>query len=62
MYRNIFEIYSREELICEQFFLVSRKDSCCKNIVGGVPTVAQRVKNPTSIHEDVGLILASLSG
>ena len=23
---------------------------------GGVPTVAQRVKNPTSIHEDTGLI------
>ena len=22
----------------------------------GVPTVAQQVKNPTSIHEDVGLI------
>jgi len=27
-----------------------------------VPNVAQWVKNPTSIHEDVGLILASLSG
>ena len=28
----------------------------------GVPTVAQQVKNPTSIQEDVGSILASLSG
>ena len=24
--------------------------------VQGIPVVAQRVKNPTSIHEDVGLI------
>ena len=27
-----------------------------------VPVVAQQVKNPTSIHEDAGLILGSLSG
>ena len=26
------------------------------------PVVAQRVKNPASIHEDLGLILALLSG
>ena len=29
---------------------------------GAVPLVAQQVKNPTSIHEDEGSILASLSG
>ena len=28
-----------------------QNSSCC-----GVPVVAQQVKNPTSIHEDVGLI------
>ena len=28
----------------------------------GVPVVAQRLMNLTNIHEDVGLILASLSG
>ena len=28
-----------------------------KNLHIGVPIVAQWVKNPTSIHEDVGLIL-----
>ena len=27
-----------------------------QNLHGGVPAVAQRVKNPTSIHEDSGLI------
>ena len=27
----------------------------------GVPTVTQQVKNPTSIHEDEGSILASFS-
>ena len=27
-----------------------------ENLNIGVPTVAQSVKNPTSIHEDVGLI------
>ena len=27
-----------------------------KKVLGGVPTVAQRVMNPTSIHEDMGLI------
>ena len=27
-----------------------------KNLDGGVLIVAQRVKNPTSIHEDVGSI------
>ena len=26
-----------------------------KNLISGVPVVAQRVKNPTSIHEDAGL-------
>ena len=28
----------------------------------GVPVVAQWVKNPTSVHEDVGLILGLLMG
>ena len=28
----------------------------------GVHVVAQQIKNPTSIHEDEGLILASLTG
>ena len=27
-----------------------------KGMHGGIPIVAQRVKSPTSIHEDVGLI------
>ena len=27
-----------------------------KKLTSGVPIVAQRVKNPTSIHEDEGLI------
>ena len=33
-----------------------------KSQVPGIPFVAQRVKNPTSIQEDVGRFLASLSG
>ena len=28
-----------------------------RNTFGGVPAVAQPVMNPTSVHEDVGLIL-----
>ena len=28
-----------------------------KDQQGGVPVVVQQVKNPTSIHEDAGLIL-----
>ena len=28
----------------------------------GVPVVAQEVKNPINIHEDVGSFLASISG
>ena len=31
---------------------------CVKNPVLGVPLVPQGVKNPTGIHEDVGLIPA----
>ena len=32
--------------------------SCVKNVLKlGVPTVAQRIKNQTSIHEDGGLLL-----
>ena len=27
-----------------------------KNLVGGVPVVAQQLTNPTSIHEDTGSI------
>ena len=30
--------------------------------MGGVPVVVQQLMNLTRIHEDVGLILASLSG
>ena len=32
-----------------------------KNPAPGVPVAAQRVKNPTSIHEDMGSTLALLS-
>ena len=27
-----------------------------KNLTARLPTVAQQVKNPTNIHEDIGLI------
>ena len=33
-----------------------------KKVFGGVPVVAQGVKNLTSVHEDVGSTLASPSG
>ena len=33
-----------------------------KEHVRGFPVVAQQVKSPTSIHEDVGLILTLLTG
>ena len=36
--------------------------SLFKSFYGGVPVVAQRVKNPTSIHEDVIRSPASLRG
>ena len=31
-----------------------------RNAEAGVPVVTQRVKNPTSIHEDTGLILGRI--
>ena len=36
--------------------LVTLNNSCKKKLDIGVPVVAQRVKNTTSIHEDVGSI------
>ena len=33
-----------------------------KNLTAGVPVEAQQLMNPTRIHEDVGSILASISG
>ena len=36
--------------------------SSLKMPIQGVLIVAQQVTNPTSVHDDVGLILASLSG
>jgi len=33
-----------------------RIKTAIKSNFGGIPVVAQRVKNPTSIHEDAGLI------
>ena len=35
---------------------MSITNRCLKTTGGGVPVVAQQVKNPTSIHENVGSI------
>ena len=38
------------------FFSVYTVAPCVKNLTAGVPVVAQRLMNATSIHEDAGLI------
>ena len=43
-------------------FVNSLKHLAAQILLSGVPVMAQRVMNPTSIHEDAGSILASLSG
>ena len=60
-------IQGEDEPLCKQlFFMCKRKKNSetCKsfpksefnNNIVGVPIMAQRLKNPTSIHEDMGLI------
>lgn len=44
---------------CRITGLLARKKCgfCCKELSLGVPVLAQRIMNPTCIHEDVGFIL-----
>ena len=70
--RNSFAIISYEKICFDVSRFASRAGFqdriCCRKLLPfkelkqEVPIVAQRVKNPASIYEDAGSILALLSG